>query len=177
MFGMFSDDKKKEVLEPPANIDGAQGSSYAQAAKELDKKKEPAIAGEKCPKCGAILIVRKNGGTGALFVGCSAFPKCRFTANIDIGGDAGTGKRGFVKLGNGITVYFAESLEALRIFKGMKQKDTGIVKTKGDRVYRYVYTLDGWAMLVPQKEMDDEGCQGDCDECEGQWCEDGNDED
>ncbi len=34
------------------------------------------LEGSKCPNCGAALVERM--GRGKPFVGCSAFPKCRY---------------------------------------------------------------------------------------------------
>src|SRR4029453_14477266 len=33
-----------------------------------------------CPRCGAALVLRQNRQTGALFTGCSAYPRCGFFA-------------------------------------------------------------------------------------------------
>lgn len=38
---------------------------------------------KECPKCGSELIVRKNNASGDFFLGCSDFPKCRYTAEIN----------------------------------------------------------------------------------------------
>lgn len=39
-----------------------------------------------CPKCGSPLVLRtakKGNNVGKQFYGCSAFPKCRYTQNVD----------------------------------------------------------------------------------------------
>lgn len=41
------------------------------------------IANHICPGCGGALVIR-NGKRGT-FLGCSNYPKCRFTANISEG--------------------------------------------------------------------------------------------
>jgi len=41
---------------------------------------ETATAGDKCPKCSGILVERK--GKYGRFIGCSNYPKCRFTKPI-----------------------------------------------------------------------------------------------
>ena len=47
------------------------------------------VEGEKervCPRCGAKLVVRtakKGENVGRQFLGCSAFPNCRYIENID----------------------------------------------------------------------------------------------
>jgi len=38
----------------------------------------------ECPQCGSELIIRKNDQSGDFFLGCSDFPKCRYTAEINI---------------------------------------------------------------------------------------------
>lgn len=40
-------------------------------------------SGHKCPKCGANTVKRPNRKTGASFLGCSKFPKCRGSRNLD----------------------------------------------------------------------------------------------
>jgi len=37
-------------------------------------------AKNSCPRCGSELVERKNKNTGEAFIGCSSFPKCRYTA-------------------------------------------------------------------------------------------------
>ncbi len=52
---------------------------------ELDPskiRKGPEVLEEKCPECGSPLIKRKN-RRGEYFIGCSAFPKCRYLRNVD----------------------------------------------------------------------------------------------
>ena len=36
----------------------------------------------QCPRCGDTLIKRKNKKTGKSFMGCSSYPKCKFTATV-----------------------------------------------------------------------------------------------
>lgn len=62
-----------------------EGAKYAGSSQEhiqnVNYKKacvKNASAGEKCPRCGnGFMKVRK--GTGGYFLGCSNYPKCRFT--------------------------------------------------------------------------------------------------
>ncbi len=42
---------------------------------------EPQKTGEPCPQCGSDLVVRV--GKNGQFVGCSAFPKCRYTVGLE----------------------------------------------------------------------------------------------
>jgi DNA topoisomerase-1 len=48
---------------------------------ERPARKPAEATGEKCPKCGAALVIRT--GRRGRFVGCSAFPKCRHTAPLE----------------------------------------------------------------------------------------------
>lgn len=50
-------------------------------AYENMEKVGPKILDVKCPKCGSDLVVRY--GPKGPFVGCSTFPKCNYTANLD----------------------------------------------------------------------------------------------
>jgi hypothetical protein len=36
-----------------------------------------------CPRCGRQLAVRRNKNTGEEFMGCTGFPKCRYTAQME----------------------------------------------------------------------------------------------
>lgn len=52
----------------------------ANCGKDLSKKHKPEEVGE-CPECGKQLL-KRNGRFGE-FIGCSGFPKCRFTCSVD----------------------------------------------------------------------------------------------
>lgn len=52
----------------------------AEAQKQADKIEAGKIA-KKCPKCGNPLVVRRS--FYGEFLGCSTFPKCRFTASLE----------------------------------------------------------------------------------------------
>ena len=41
----------------------------------------------ECPDCGARPVYRRNRATGEEFIGCSAYPKCRFTCRPHDGRD------------------------------------------------------------------------------------------
>ncbi|MFP4058651.1 MAG: type I DNA topoisomerase [Candidatus Brocadiia bacterium] len=56
-----------------------EGEKSEEEGKPAQPPPEP--TGEKCPRCGAALVVRT--GRRGRFVGCSAFPKCRFTRSIE----------------------------------------------------------------------------------------------
>jgi DNA topoisomerase-1 len=42
------------------------------------QKAEPEQVGRPCPQCGKALIYRASKRTGVQFIGCSAFPQCRY---------------------------------------------------------------------------------------------------
>ncbi len=44
---------------------------------------------DDCPDCGGKRIVRKNNKTTEMFIGCSAYPKCKKTWPIDDFHEAG----------------------------------------------------------------------------------------
>ena len=41
------------------------------------------ISDDRCPDCGAMMILRLNTRTKAQFWGCSTFPKCSGTREVD----------------------------------------------------------------------------------------------
>lgn len=38
---------------------------------------------EDCPRCGADLALRRNRREGSYFIGCCAYPRCKFTEDVD----------------------------------------------------------------------------------------------
>ena len=72
-----------ECGKPLVKRKGAYGdfiacSSYPTCKYIQKKEKEVAVAtGEKCPKCGSDMILRKN-KKGETFEACSNFPKCKY---------------------------------------------------------------------------------------------------
>jgi predicted RNA-binding Zn-ribbon protein involved in translation (DUF1610 family) len=53
---------------------------HIKSIKQMVKKRESAIAKNKCPQCGGDLIMR-NGKFGK-FLGCTSFPRCKFSRAI-----------------------------------------------------------------------------------------------
>ncbi|MDX1414196.1 MAG: type I DNA topoisomerase [Candidatus Promineifilaceae bacterium] len=51
-----------------------------EALPKLDLKEEPELVGRECPTCGNPLVYRE--GRYGRFIGCSTFPKCRYTEQI-----------------------------------------------------------------------------------------------
>ncbi|NRA59808.1 MAG: NERD domain-containing protein [Psychrobium sp.] len=53
--------------------------NHVQHVKEIVSERENGKT--SCPRCNSVLVERKNRKTGELFIGCSAFPKCRYLNN------------------------------------------------------------------------------------------------
>jgi DNA topoisomerase-1 len=51
-----------------------------EAIPKMNLKKEPEFVGRDCPTCGNPLVFRE--GRYGRFIGCSTFPKCRYTEQI-----------------------------------------------------------------------------------------------
>lgn len=66
--------RSSNIISKEAREAHAQNANYARNKNELN------IANYRCPKCGANLVER-NGKFGR-FLGCSNYPKCRFTHNF-----------------------------------------------------------------------------------------------
>lgn len=54
--------------------------NHIRYVETIKQNKEQAISNGKCPRCGGHLVERK--GKHGKFLGCSHFPKCRFTKNF-----------------------------------------------------------------------------------------------
>ncbi len=80
-------------IEAPA-APPAEGGAAPPAQAPAPERKPPEPTGEKCPKCGKPLLARE--GKRGRFLGCSGYPKCRYTR--DAGGEGapaaeGTGEK------------------------------------------------------------------------------------
>ena len=53
--------------------------SHIRNVQTVQQNRDMAIANGKCPKCGGNLVERK--GRYGSFLGCSNYPRCRFTHN------------------------------------------------------------------------------------------------
>ncbi len=102
----ISEEKVEEIydkLQEYTNVDAAVKAAHIEnieAKYKNTEKKDPAanvdVYSEKqnvlnapphgiCPRCGSALILRvakKGANAGQTFYGCSAFPKCRYTAEV-----------------------------------------------------------------------------------------------
>jgi transposase-like protein len=81
--GNLSDGIKEGVFEKinSINLKGNYNKSqHIALIQQTVKKREESVQQKKCPQCGASIVLRK--GKYGSFLGCSAFPKCKFTSNI-----------------------------------------------------------------------------------------------
>ena len=65
---------------------GADSANHAVKVKQQIAVKEERIENGLCPRCGSPLVVRtakKGPNAGSQFLGCSRYPDCRYTRNID----------------------------------------------------------------------------------------------
>ena len=61
-------------------LDGLSGASTAEAREEHIEEARKVKDGVVCPRCGGELVRRK--GRYGEFLGCSNYPRCRYTKNI-----------------------------------------------------------------------------------------------
>ncbi len=54
--------------------------SHIRNVQTAQQNRDMAIANGKCPKCGGSLVERR--GRYGTFLGCSNYPRCRFTHNL-----------------------------------------------------------------------------------------------
>lgn len=67
------------------NLEEHNSTSALRKNDHLQSLRERHSSTSVCPKCGSALVERtaRNGrGAGSRFLGCSGYPKCRFTRNI-----------------------------------------------------------------------------------------------
>ena len=73
MFGGAEFEAIKEKL-------GALAAGSTKEAMQKHVEEAKAVAdGRACPYCGSELVERHRKSDGGMFIGCSAFPKCRYT--------------------------------------------------------------------------------------------------
>jgi DNA topoisomerase-1 len=76
-FGKFLACSNYPTCKNTHNLD-KDGRKVARAPKEPPKKTD-----QKCPDCGAFLVVRKS-RKGEEFYGCEKYPKCKFTRPMEL---------------------------------------------------------------------------------------------
>lgn len=74
----FEDEQLEEASRKLRAL--AQGSTQAARSEHVEQAKAVA-AGRVCPYCGSELVERRRKSDGGMFVGCSAFPRCRYARN------------------------------------------------------------------------------------------------
>lgn len=62
-----------------AKLDELKAASCKEALEKHIEEAKAVAAGKVCPHCGSELVERKRKADGGSFIGCSAFPKCRYT--------------------------------------------------------------------------------------------------
>lgn len=62
-----------------ARLDVLAQASTEEAKRAHVREVKAVTKGKKCPYCGRDLVERKNKSNGQSFIGCSGFPKCRYT--------------------------------------------------------------------------------------------------
>lgn len=73
-------DHQGPVIEAAETEQGDKGENKNQIVNDLPDNSNSEIELGVCPRCGAKLVER-NGKNGP-FIGCTGFPKCRYTANF-----------------------------------------------------------------------------------------------
>ncbi len=76
-FGRFMACSNYPKCKTTHNVDD-QGNKVAAPAKEPPRKTD-----QKCPDCGAFLLIRKN-RAGEEFYGCEKYPKCKHTRPMEL---------------------------------------------------------------------------------------------
>lgn len=82
---LFSDQEVQEITT--AIKEGRLPKSWATHRQHVVSLKDRFSSTTTCPKCGSALVLRtvKSGARmGSQFYGCTKFPACRYTANLDV---------------------------------------------------------------------------------------------
>jgi restriction system protein len=83
----FAEGKPIELVDGSLLVDwiresGALAADFSQTEKATASLRSASNEIETCPKCGRPLVIRRNHRDGSRFLGCSGFPKCRFTRPV-----------------------------------------------------------------------------------------------
>ena len=62
-------------------VDEAVREAHTPKVQQIQQRKEQMIASRVCPKCHSALVERR--GRYGYFLGCSNYPKCKFTSQLD----------------------------------------------------------------------------------------------
>jgi len=74
-------DNGKKLIQNKNCKDTKQDTNVTSSPKEKKVKQDIKTIGEECPECGEELVIRTSEFSD--FVGCSSYPKCRYTRKID----------------------------------------------------------------------------------------------
>ena len=69
----------EQLNEAGRKLDDLSKGSTEDARKEHIEQAKAVAEGKVCPYCGSKLVERHRKSDGGMFVGCSAFPKCKYT--------------------------------------------------------------------------------------------------
>lgn len=72
VINLLQDNDVRETINDNAHVNNLKAAKH---------QRQSVINAGKCPKCGGSLVLR-NGKYGS-FYGCSNYPKCKFTVNVD----------------------------------------------------------------------------------------------
>ena len=75
---VFNED---EFAALKVKLDELKAASSDEALAKHTEEARAVVAGKICPYCGADLVERRRKADGKTFIGCSAFPKCKYTRN------------------------------------------------------------------------------------------------
>jgi hypothetical protein len=112
VFCTGRDHKRKNILKKKGVSDFWAHPGYPEVKKTL-----PVLLKEICPDCGSHLVERR-GKTGRPFIGCSAYPNCKYI------------KSRFFKKGGAGKSEGKKSIEELKNSKAPKNKKTKTVVKK-----------------------------------------------
>ena len=69
----------EQLNEAGRKLDDLSKGSTEDARKEHVEQAKAVAEGKVCPYCGSKLVERHRKSDGGMFVGCSAYPKCKYT--------------------------------------------------------------------------------------------------
>lgn len=84
--GVLSEEKVLEIankLRKDGIPEAGEAKSHVKEIKQIKKNRNAKTAKGVCPECGGALILRYSKKKNNSFYGCSNFPKCRYTVEVD----------------------------------------------------------------------------------------------
>lgn len=78
----FAEGKSIELIDGACLVNLVRESGLFGSMQRLQANAENIPQHESCPACGGVLVRRTNHTDGSQFLGCSRYPKCRFTKTI-----------------------------------------------------------------------------------------------